>query len=129
MNKSINIITKFVLFILSVLFILIIIKAVLHRDYPTLIKYLSTSVGIIVYQVIVSKVIKPFGLKVKNKDLFNSLIWFTFAALFITNFVFSLILRNSFFGSINEGLIYPSVYFAMKYWDLWMEDNEVGNSE
>jgi hypothetical protein len=86
-------------------------------------------VGSGIYQVIDNKLVKSFRYKVKNQDIFNSIIWIISIIFVITNFVFFVLTKNKLIANVYNGLIYPTIYFSMKYWDLWMEDTEVGNSE
>jgi hypothetical protein len=124
-----NIIIKIIFIILSAIVLFTIIKAVLHRDYPTLIYFVSAIVGYGIYQVIDSKLVKSFRKKVKNPDLFNSMIWIISIFFVITNFAFYVLTKNKLIANVYSGLIYPTIHFSMKYWDLWMEDTEKGNTE
>jgi hypothetical protein len=76
-------------------------KAVLHRDYPIIILYISAIMGCGIYQVIDSTIIIPFRRKVKNQDLFNSMIWITSIIFVITNFVFFVLTKNKLIASVN----------------------------
>jgi dolichyl-phosphate-mannose--protein O-mannosyl transferase len=115
--------------ILSALCLLIIIGALLKKDYSTLIKLLSGVIGFTFYQIMDSKVVDLIRKRVIKKDLLNAIISIISIIIFITNFVLLILTKNKYVESVNYGLIFPSVYFATKYWNIWMEDNETDSSK
>lgn len=115
--------------ILSALCLLIIIGALLKKDYSTLIKLLSGFIGFTFYRIMDSKVVDLIRKRVIKKDLLNAIISIISIIIFITNFVLLILTKNKYIESVNYGLIFPSVYFATKYWNIWMEDNETDSSK
>jgi hypothetical protein len=128
MIKLKNIIYKFISLLINAVGLLIIINAILKKDYLKLIVILSALIGYGFYQIMNLKVIEPLRKRVIKQDLFNAIIWIISIIIFITNFVLFILINNKFINSANNGMIFPSVYFAVKYWRIWTEDNDTDSS-
>lgn len=123
--KRKDIISFSIIILLIVFSLLVIIKAVLHKDYQTLIEYLSMFVSLGVYQVLDSKVVKSLRQRAKDQDMFNAIIWIMSIILVVTNFVLLLItFRNKLLESVFDGLIKSSVFISVIYFNKWMEEDE-----
>ena len=129
MIKFKKIIVNAIIIILIALSIFVIINSLLKKDYTPLIRFLSAFIGYLLFHKIDLKVVVPLRTRVIKQDLFNVIIWSISIIIFITNFLLSILIKDSFIKHAIEGLIYPLVYYSVKYCNIWMEDDETDSNK